>query len=220
MRKIFSVIMGVFVCFWGSMGFISALGEDKVEVLKDGTVLHYISTEKLDEAIFKYKAYERDIRRCRVRGSRRVGIRVFAGTAGLLGYLGLSLATSGTSSQDSSVVLLGKAIIISLAAAGVIYPDYRDWQGNRTFQIDHESVPEAIAYFNSRSNFSVSIALLNARIDLEANLDTSDRFSNGFVVVLRPIGAKDQLLPTGVWGINELTQDGRLDTLKSHLECD
>lgn len=30
MRKIFSVITGIIVCFWGSIGSILALGEDKI----------------------------------------------------------------------------------------------------------------------------------------------------------------------------------------------
>lgn len=220
MRKIFSVIMGIFVCFWGSIGSILALGEDKIEVLRDGTVLHYISTEKLNEAISKYHTCEYDIQHYRAQERGRVGTQMLAGALGLLGYLGLSFATRGTSWQDSSIVLLGKIIIVSLASAGVVYPEYRYWREGRAFQDTYEETPQAMAYFNSGSDSSVSAALTNAYADLETNRDTSNRFGSGFVVVLRPAGTKDQFLPTGVWGVNELTQDGRLSTLKNHLKCD
>ena len=215
MRKIFSVIMGVFICFWGSIGSILALGENKVEIFKDGTVLHYISTERLDEAISKYKTYEKDVHSYRERVNGHVGVRIFAGAAGFLGYLGLSLATRGTSWQDSSIVLFGKIIIVSLAAAGVIYPDYRDWQENRAYQTAYGDIPEAIAYFNSHSNLSIYASLTGVKI---VSGQDPDRFNNGAVVVLRPFDAKDQILSTGVWDVNELEKDGRLHTLKDHLK--
>lgn len=220
MRKIFSVITGIIVCFWGSIGSILALGEDKIEILRDGTVLHYIPTEKLNEAISRYHTCEYDIHHYRARESGRVCTRILAGALGLLGYLGLSLATRSTSWKNSPIVVLGKIAIVSLASSGVVYPDYRNWQESKAFQVAYEKEPQATAYFNSRSNFSVCIALTNARIDLETNRDTSNRFGSGFVVVLRPAGTKDQFLPTGVWGINELMHDGRLSTLKNHLKCD
>ena len=102
----------------------------------------------------------------------------------------------------------------------MIYPEYRYWREGRAFQDTYEETPQAMAYFNSGSDSSVSAALTNAYADLETNRDTSNRFGSGFVVVLRPAGTEDQLLPTGVWGVNELTQDGRLSTLKNHLKCD
>lgn len=215
MKKIFSVLISMVVCFFGSVNFVLASGENKVEILKDGTVLHYISTDMLSEAKNRYYGYEHDLIVYRARESRYSHIRTLAGALGILGYVGLSFATRGTSYQNSSLVLFGKILLASLAAAGVIFSDYLSWQNDKYFQVAYESVPQATAYLRSRSNVIYS-QLETASAILDDAQSASDHFKNGLVVVLRPSGAKDQLLSTGVWDANELEQDGRLRDLKDH----
>lgn len=209
MRKLFSILLSVFVVFWSGLTS-SVLAVNEFKVLKDGTIIQYVPADQISDTITSYQDYERDIHNYTVMKKFHMHKRVLSGALGILGYIGFSFVTHAIFSEDSSLALFGKILIASLTAAGIVYPDYCDWKLTGQFNSAYADSPQAIAYLKLYDG---------SKISSELERIAREKRSKNVVIVMRPTNAKDQILSTGVWDEEALTQNNKINELENYLGC-
>lgn len=236
MKKFLALFLGSIVCFFGSVRLTRAAGDNKIEVLTDGTVLHYVSTEKIPETIGLYSNYEQEISSHRFQplvqpvnhfisdvlsffgGSREISPSTSTKVAsGVLGALVYTLSSYLIS--DTSTALLGKFVAVFLAAFGILYPDYCDWRAGKNFVSSHVDEPQAAAYFKSKIDWSIAAQLQQVYETIQAEANGHADYDGGLVIILRPFNKKSGIgYNTGVWGVAALQRTGGIDTFKKQIE--
>ena len=179
MKISFHSFLASLIFVFSGLSTVVAGGVDKTEVLPDGTVLRYVSSDKIPELVREYDELAQKISESKLSSVQDISIRMFSGILCTLGYV-----LSGDVFADPSVILGSKAISLLFGVAGFLYPDYYSYRANQKL-IDSHSDMDAKQYIRINEFSNIRGQLCAFCRDNNCD-DGKQAYESGLVVVLRP----------------------------------
>ncbi|MGN1041139.1 MAG: hypothetical protein ACI4PJ_00165 [Acutalibacteraceae bacterium] len=213
MKKIFHSFLASLIFVFSGLNIVVAGGVNKTDVLSDGTVLRYVSSDKIPELAQEYKELAQEISESKLSSVQDISIRMFSGILGTLGYV-----VSSNVFADPSVILGTKAISLLFGVVGFLYPDYHEYKINQKLINSHET-KDAKQYIRMHEFSNIRGQLTAFCRDKDYD-DGKQAYESGLVVVLRPSHKqkkRDGLrgLHSGVYSQKSMDEGGYRDLLKA-----
>lgn len=181
MKNFFSCFLASLICVFSGLGVVLAGGVNKTEVLSDGTVLRYVSSDKIPELVQEYDKLAQEISENKLSNTQNIGIRTVSGVLGVLGYV-----FSSNIFTDPAWVLGGKIVSLVSGVIGFLYPDYHEYKTNQKL-INNYKTEDAKQYIRMHEFSNIRGQLWAFCREREYDSDyLKQEYESGLVIILRP----------------------------------
>ena len=119
MKKVFSYFLASLICVFSGLSTFAG-GKDGKEILADGTIVYFISTENMKDFREKYEKRHQELIESRWTTAQNLSVRGFAVGLASLAYHFASKINNPT------LNILGKALSVVGGLVSFFYPDVRD----------------------------------------------------------------------------------------------